>query len=174
VTISFRPIAAVLAAFTILPVPQARAVEQPPVQSATVWSPSASSSTVFTAPADAGASVSEPLAPRAASLPAADPGASILAPPPGQKAAKPEHPVKRFENVFFISLPFTALYSAALTIGAAAAIEIGIRKGNLRITVPYQVVAAALACGSSAWIAWRDHSSPAPKVSPAPAAPTSP
>ena len=158
---------AILAALTILPVSQARGAEQLPAQSATIWSPSASSSTVFTAPADAGASVPP------ASPPAADAGASILATPSGQQAAKPEHPVKRFENVFFISLPFTALYSAALTIGAAAAIQIGIRKENLRITIPYQVAAAALACGSSAWIAWHDQSSPAPEVSPVPAAATS-
>jgi hypothetical protein len=89
---------------------------------------------------------------------------------PATGTLAPEHPVKRFENVFFISLPFTALYSAILVIGTAAVIQVGIQKDSLRITIPYQAAAAGLACGASAWIAWHDHVSPPPEVSPAPLA----
>ena len=143
----FRALVAALAAFVVLAQPQARAAEQAPLPPASAEPLPASSSTTFSAPEVAAGSQSSTAA-QASTAP-----------------AKPEHPAKRFENVFFISLPFTALYSAILTIGAAFAIEVGIRKGSLRITIPYQAAAVGLACGSSAWIAWRDHSSPSPEVS---------
>ena len=63
---------------------------------------------------------------------------------------------RRFETVFLISLPFTALYSGILTLGAAAAIESGIKGGSLTIGPAYQITAAALALTASALIARND------------------
>ncbi len=64
--------------------------------------------------------------------------------------------MRRFETVFLISLPFTALYSGVLTLGAAAAIESGIKGGSLTIGPAYQITAAALALTASTLIARKD------------------
>jgi len=55
-----------------------------------------------------------------------------------------------------ISLPFTALYSGILTLGAAAAIEVGIRDRALKLGPAYQAAGATLALATSTWIALRD------------------
>ena len=55
-----------------------------------------------------------------------------------------------------ISLPFTALYSGPTVLGAAAAIEVGIKHDSLKITRGYQVAGGVLALAGAAWVAWRD------------------
>jgi hypothetical protein len=71
-----------------------------------------------------------------------------------------ESAVRRFETVFMISLPFTALYSGILTLGAATAIEVGIKGRTLRVGTAYQIAGASLALATSSWIAWRDKKAP--------------
>ncbi len=92
----------------------------------------------------------------AASAPAAVPAEPAF-PPVSVK----EHPAKRFENVFFISLPFTSLYSAVLTLAAAAIIQ----KGDVDFTEPYQFATAGLAASGALYIAWQDTARGGPSLS---------
>jgi hypothetical protein len=93
-----------------------------------------------------------PVAPSAVApgTPAPAPAAWFDAPPPAESR------VRRFENVFFISLPFTALYSAVLVAGSGLAIE------GRRFTVrgPWLAAGIALPVLGSGWIAWRDQRRP--------------
>jgi hypothetical protein len=76
--------------------------------------------------------------------------------PPAAPAVDPvwssESPVKRFETVSLISLPFMALYSMILTAGAMLIFQ----KGHMKMTTGYRVTALTLAVGASTWIAWKD------------------
>lgn len=63
-----------------------------------------------------------------------------------------ESALRRFENVFFISLPFTALHSTLLTTGVALAAQ----KGKFRLTLGYQIAGIGLAILGAGWIAVRD------------------
>lgn len=99
--------------------------------------------------------------------PAAVPAAG--APPAGPDPARPslesayrESGLRRTENVFFISLPFTALYSAILTGTAALLIE----RGDIRHPDLYLGISVGLAASASALIAWRDSRAPAPAPPP--------
>ena len=89
--------------------------------------------------------------------------------------AKPFHEssLKRFENVFFISLPFTALYASLLTTAGGYAI----RGRRFALTTPVIVLDLSLAAAASALIASRDAKANAgagpavlPALPPAPAA----
>ena len=71
-----------------------------------------------------------------------------------------ESRTRRMETVFFISLPFTSLYSGIVMLGVSAAIQ----KGHVRFTVPYQSITAGLALLSSGWIAWHDHQTGGPDL----------
>jgi len=64
-----------------------------------------------------------------------------------------ESTTRRYETVFFISLPFTSLYSGIFMLGVSAAIQ----KGDVRFTVPYQATTAGLALLAAGWIAWHDN-----------------
>jgi hypothetical protein len=68
--------------------------------------------------------------------------------------AKPfsETRVKRLENVFFISLPFTALYSSLFTLAAGFAIE----GKRFKLDAPYLTFSMSLATAGAAFIAGRD------------------
>jgi len=72
-----------------------------------------------------------------------------------------ETPARRYETVFFISLPFTSLYSGIIMLGVSAAIQ----KGNVRFTVPYQATTAGLALMTAGWIAWHDKQTGGPDLS---------
>lgn len=76
------------------------------------------------------------------------PGTTLGAedPPPA------DTPARRFETVFFVTLPFSSLYSGALVLLAAAIIQ----KGRVDFTVPYQVTTISLAVAGAGWSAWRD------------------
>jgi len=71
---------------------------------------------------------------------------------PGPEVPEVESSVRRFENVFFISLPFTTLWSVILIAGTALAVQ----KGNLKLTTGMRVAGISLALGGSGLIAWRD------------------
>jgi hypothetical protein len=66
----------------------------------------------------------------------------------------PENPIRRFESVFFITLPFTSLYSGILMLGISAVIQ----RGNVNFNIPLQTATAVLAVGGAAFSAWRDTS----------------
>ena len=84
---------------------------------------------------------------------------------PSVESTYTESALRRTENVFFISLPFTALYAALLTGGAALAIE----HGEFRHRDLYVGVSMGLAAGAAGLIAWRDARAPVP-ARPVPAA----
>ena len=67
---------------------------------------------------------------------------------------------RRMETVFFISLPFTSLYSGIFMLGVSAAIQ----KGRVNFTVPYQTITAGLALVASGWIAWHDKKTGGPDL----------
>ena len=69
-----------------------------------------------------------------------------------------ESSARRFESVFFISLPFTSLYSIVLAAGAGFALEGRKFTLDTRIMIP-AVSMAVLAAG---WIGWTDHRATAP------------
>jgi len=77
-----------------------------------------------------------------------------------------ESSLRRTENVFFISLPFTALYAALLTGGVALAVE----KGSVRRPEVWLGISMGLATTASAVIAWRDARAPASPPAALPAA----
>ncbi len=89
---------------------------------------------------------------------------------PALESAYRESGLRRTENVFFISLPFTALYSAILTGTAALLIE----GRNVRHPDLYLGVSVGLAATASALIAWRDSRVPAAAVPPPAVPPSSP
>jgi hypothetical protein len=64
-----------------------------------------------------------------------------------------ESATRRYETVFFISLPFTSLYSGLIVLGFSAIVQ----KGNVKFTVPYQAATIGLAVLASGWMAWEDH-----------------
>jgi len=68
---------------------------------------------------------------------------------------------RRFETVFFISLPFCSLYSGVFMLGVSAITQ----KGNARFTVPYQATTLGIALFTSGWIAWNDHKKGGPDLS---------
>jgi hypothetical protein len=123
----------------------------------------------------------------ASPAPAAEPvDVTTMEGPPKHDAivelAKPFHesPVRRFETVFFISLPFTALYGSLITTAAGYAIQ----GKRFRLTTPVLAVDLSAACALAAWIAGRDarawRDTPAvslpfpPPVSATPALPSAP
>lgn len=63
-----------------------------------------------------------------------------------------ESALRRFENVFFISLPFTALHSTLLITGIALAAQ----KGEFKLTLGYQIAGIGLAILGAGWIAVKD------------------
>jgi hypothetical protein len=67
---------------------------------------------------------------------------------------QPESPLRRFESVFFITLPFSSLYSSLIMLGVAAIAQ----GGNVDFTSRYQVATASLAVALAAWSGWRDAS----------------
>lgn len=67
---------------------------------------------------------------------------------------------RRFETVFFISIPFTSLYSSLLVLGVSAVVQ----KGDIRFTVPYQATTAGLSLLAAGWIAWHDHETGGPDL----------
>ncbi len=77
----------------------------------------------------------------------------------GEETA-PESPVRRFESVFFITLPFASLYSGIVMVGVSAALQ----KGKVNFTVPYQVATVVLASVVAGWSAWRDMSMGGPSL----------
>jgi len=74
--------------------------------------------------------------------------------------AVPESPVRRFESVFFITLPFASLYSGIVMIGVSAALQ----KGKVNFTMPYQVATVVLASVLAGYSAWRDMSMGGPSL----------
>ena len=64
-----------------------------------------------------------------------------------------ESATRRFEAVFFISLPFTSLYSGLVVLGVSAIVQ----KGNVNFTVPYQAATIGIAVLASGWMAWDDY-----------------
>lgn len=72
----------------------------------------------------------------------------------GRPASEPEDEsaLRRLENVFFISLPFTALHSTLLTTGVALATQ----KGKFKLTLGYQIAGIGLAILGAGWIAVKD------------------
>jgi len=100
---------------------------------------------------------------------AATAAAAAVSEPPARRSlvsAVPESSLRRTENVFFISLPFTALYSALLVGGAALAIE----RGDVRHPDLVLGLSIGLATTASALIAWHDLRAPAAAAPPGPAA----
>jgi hypothetical protein len=79
----------------------------------------------------------------------------------GPEAPFTETTNRRLETVFFISLPFTSLYSGIFMLGISAAVQ----KGDVRFTVPYQATTAGLALLASGWIAWHDKKTGGPDLS---------
>lgn len=91
-----------------------------------------------------------------------DPSSTVLADSaparPSLNSTYHESGLRRTENVFFISLPFTALYAAVLTGGTALAIG----KGHVRRPDVWLGISMGLATSVSAVIAWRDARAPTP------------
>ena len=92
-------------------------------------------------------------------------GPSVLSPAgagsplrPSVESTYTESVLRRSESVFFISLPFTALYSMLLTGAAALAIE----RGDVRNPDLYLGISMGTAALASGLIAWRDARSPKP------------
>lgn len=85
---------------------------------------------------------------------------------PTLESAYRESALRRSENVFFISLPFTALYAALLTGGVALALD----RGEFKHPDLYLGISVGLATTASALIAWRDARAPRPAPATLPAA----
>ena len=107
----------------------------------------------------------------ASSAPAAEvPDAAVPTHDAATELAKPFHEsrVRRFETVFFISLPFSALYGSLITTAAGYAIQ----GKKFRLTTPVLAVDLTASCAFAAWIAGRD--ARAQRDTPAPSLPFSP
>ena len=107
-----------------------------------------------------------PAPPASAVEPAEVPDTAVPTHDAATELAKPFHEsrVRRFETVFFISLPFSALYGSLITTAAGYAIQ----GKRFRLTTPVLALDLTASCAFSAWIAVRDaraqRNTPAPSL----------
>lgn len=104
--------------------------------------PAGSPSSTLAAPVDRSGAVGVPASALAPTMASPEVTATVYA----------ESALRRAESVFFISLPFTALYAAIASVGVAFAIEGRRLKLDDRVVIP----TVSLAVLASSYIAWND------------------